>query len=255
MDSRLPPSLAAYMAELERRIKELESSPRLSRATITGYLDIKDNINDVHPRVSIREGKLWVLDGDGDVSAVLGGPNGGVFIQDEDGNPIATFGPVNTPNQGVMLHSGGVTGLHWDTEEGLLNPYEHVHFRDMSDTRTFTNTSHADAWSCSVEMIQSIYLKVTLWLYVDTGTVAEVRLQRNGGAGTTTVTHNGDNSTRTLSCYWEHGGLLNSGPHAFNISVRRVSGTGNVSAFTPHGLTLGNYSDTATTSGAWVGQL
>lgn len=214
MDQSLPPSLAAEFAELKRRVADLERTPRLTNANVTGRIRLID-----------EAGKVV-----------------GWFGAAADGTQVVAMGPD-------LLASTTAVGLWWDETNGLLAPYEHVPWVRTDESRAITSGTFTAAHQVLVELTQSKNVRIACPIVVPAGTTGEIRYTVSG-QGSTSVYPLSDGFSGTVKVDWLAPVSLYSGPYFVMQEVRRVSGTGSIAVFSPYPLTFGSF-PSATTDGTW----
>jgi len=213
-DPTLPPSLAAEIADLKRRLNNLERSQRL-------------------PFSSTRGGAFLFLDDGGGPRLVLG--NASV---DDDGliTPQAVYGVVGHGDDatiGLLLKQG---------VRGLAYPIIPIPMTKAGDLVAVTSGTFVTLFETTVdfpaeEVIVAVHAVVT-----DAGTTGEVRL-RDTSSGTTTSAQSIPAAYSGVATFkWLHPSLagLNDqrfvtesrvAPLAVEVQARRTGGAGNVNVY------------------------
>jgi hypothetical protein len=216
-DPTLPPSIAAEIADLKRRIANLERSPRL-------------------PFSSTRGGAFVFQDNSGKVRRAQGGVN-------FDG----TIGGVTTAYGDFQYGDGGtVISAAREGDRGIVYPDMQMSFHEPIQ-KAVTSASFVTLWEAYTDFPEHEVLYVEFAVQSDSGTTGEIRLfenKRNIASSVASIpaAYNG-----AVSFEWVHPATVGlydqSDPLAQNnlnvaIQVRRVSGAGNVSPFAPRNQRL-----------------
>ncbi len=197
-DPALPPSLAADLADLRRRLSSLESSPKA-------------------PFTSINAGALTVLDDSGVIRVIVG--------------------QLSTPGKyGVqVIDTSGGTPFKVD-QDGMHTPYLATPFFDPAASKPVTSGSFVEVYRARVELITEVGCYVWVQASGDASTTGEIRIRT--GANTTNAVSVFAGAFVLQQFRWLHGQTLQSGPVDFSIEARRTSGAGNVNVYLNSGLSL-----------------
>lgn len=247
LDPALPASLAAELNDLKRRIRNLESSPRLTNASITGRLRLYDELG--RRRVELGD-RVTVYDEDGVARGAIGEFAGSTAFYDAAGVEVARFGSVPTSGGGSAVGArvivGDFAGIHIDADRGLIAPYEHIALHRPEPEQVTASTFEAGCMG-TVETVQADTARVSFSLTVDAGVNCTVRARL--GPATSSEVGVGP-GTWYCQLTWEHGLDLFYGPYAAYVEARRDVGTGSVYVW-PGQLTFGDFAGSGTATGAW----
>lgn len=210
-DPTLPPSLAAELADLRRRLDNLERSQRL-------------------PFSSTRGGAFRFLDNNGATRMTLGN----VALDGSIGGATAAYGLMLRGDQGaiILMTRAG--------EDGLAYPELPVPVRDPNEAQSSTTSgTFAQLWEARWDFPPAAIYVCQGFCSSAVGTTGEMRL-RIGATSTSALTiPSGASNIYTFE--WLHPaptGLYDPNPTELNfimqIEARRTSGTGNVSIARPH---------------------
>lgn len=211
-DSALPPSFAARIADYERRLANVERSPRLTNASISGFLKLKN------------EGVETFFVG-----------------TDTDGKQALRI--QNGPTEPAVW---------WDEDYGLLYPYSQSGWMDNSVTKAVTSATHLDWYVSRVGCIQSSFIEAAIQITAPVGTSYEVQLRHlysGGPASVTSPTVAGTGVAQNCTVKWRHNIPHARGPIMWTWSVRRVSGAGTISMYEPYDIVQGSFE---VVSSAWT---
>lgn len=204
-DPALPPNLARTIADLERRLRNVESSNRLQSS-------------------SVRGGTFQVLDDDGNEVARTG------RLQS---SPFAVDGFYVNSETGAGWH------LYVGDNVGFALPWlDHAWF-DPTDAISVTSGTFVETWRCVFELATSYVVKFRVFVDVPAATTAELRVLGPGD-----VQVGGDKSVVGASVAYHEfdtnaGLTLASGPISFKLQVRRTAGAGTISVYKPSPLAVG----------------
>lgn len=250
-DTRLPPSLAAELKELHRRVSELERSPRLTYATVTGKLTVRRADGTLTAELGGDSGNLILYGADGDV--VLRIEDTGMTVNDANATEVAKLGTFDGLD-GVRLSSGGVVGLEFSAQDGLTKPNAPVSgfFTVDFQAITFGTLDVAQRWYPG--QINTHDISVSVSVGIDSGvTGCEFRLRtldfnRSVLTQSSIFTLGAGPANGAVRCQWKHGVPIFTQGVTLELLVSR-SGTGAVNVH--RGVaTQGRYTG-ATTGGAW----
>lgn len=196
-DPAVPDNLASRLRELEARIRNLETSPRLRSSSIKG-------------------GALHVFDSAGREVALLGS-----FVNGDG---------VDTAGAQINLQPSGTNVLWIDGENGIARPYQ-VRAMERDTTTTVTSGTFVRTHVGHTLTVPSDALVIIVLAFVDAGTTGEIRVSHNhvGGVNTPTATQTFTNSATVASMTynWRHG-IPIGGNAVISVEARRASGAGNV---------------------------
>lgn len=185
-------SLMATIRDLERRIRALESAPRI-------------------PHTSLSQGSL--------------------IVYDENGDDVVTVGKLYNGKYGLAVNTGpgGITFLS-DTD-GLALPFYAAPFRiasgapDSSGAVKVTSTSFVTVYRTVIELLQWDAVRVRVPAQTNGAETGEVRL-RNLSNGNVTAAVPVSSAGGLFDFRWLHGGEVGTGPWFFAVEARVTSGTG-----------------------------
>jgi hypothetical protein len=210
-DPTLPPSLAAELADLRRRLDALERSPRL-------------------PSSSIRGGTFRFLDSLGNPRFVLGnakfdGTVGGVT----DAYGVFTFGDGGTVI--AAAREGG---------RGQLYPTSPIPIHTPAPIAV-TSATFVGVYESGIQKPHLEVVSVQMYVITDAATTGEVRLNDSYSGTTTAVASVPASAAGYARFEWLHPakcGLYDTRPGRLgslgvDVHARRVTGTGNVTVYTP----------------------
>jgi len=208
-DPALPPNLARWMADVERRLRNAETAPRLRTASVTAG------------------GSIVVPDASGNVLGIMG------HIQ--DGDPVHP--DIDFSSDGFLVRSNVADNrqaLMWaDVHKGWISPPQPVNFTKTGDNRVITSTSFVAAWSQLVAF-QSLQIQFNFTALVDIGSTAQLRFTVGGNqVGSTLSLASG--ASKTWQYSGSHGAPLGLGKVTFAIEGRIASGSGNLYVYQPQG--------------------
>lgn len=201
-----PANLAEHLRELERRIAELEAARPLGNTTLKdGTLKVVDDAGNVR----LQLGKLVKRGGTGNVW--------GVEVLDPPGG---TNWPAGLP-------------LFRASDDGAELPYGYSAWLNAGEINTFTNSSFESKFEAGTGIITHKQVATYVYAATDSDTVGELRLSGGGLYSEVVRLPAGSLSTLIQLGPFAHGFPLWTGPALFGLQVRRVSGTGNVTVYTP----------------------
>jgi hypothetical protein len=209
-DPALTPSLASELADVKRRLRNLESSPRLRLSSVT------------------PGGSLIVPNAAGETLVIFG------HVQDGD----AAYPDIDFSSDGILVRKTAVDdnrqALMWaDTQKGWISPPQPVAWQKSSDARDITASTFVAAWSALVAF-QSLQIAFNFSASVSVGSTAELRFTVGGSqVGSTLTLSSGQAHTWRYSGL--HGAALGIGSLSFAIEARVASGAGTVSVYEPQG--------------------
>lgn len=196
-DPAVPDNLASRLRELEWRIRNLETSPRLRSSSVKG-------------------GALSVLDDNGQEVVHLG-----ALV---NGDGISTSGVT------VTLQPSNKTVLWIDGENGIAWPYQ-VRAMERDTFTAVTSASFVSTHVGNTLNVPSDSMVLQVYAYVDAGTVGELRCTHNhiDAVNTPTAVRTVSNSgtVNTFAWNWRHG-IPITGSASVHVEARRVSGAGNL---------------------------
>jgi hypothetical protein len=216
---QLPKDFIARFKDMERRLRILEQTPRLNKA-------------------SVRDGRTIFQDGDGNIVVLLGAIEDGVY--------------------GELIISKIGWPLSWyDNQHGQIYPGETINFANATSLFPCTSGSFVPTFNAAVLTATSEALAVSVPWTTDVGTTGEVRLNNFvlGGAVTSARSLPANSSGIETFC-WLHQQPVGSTPFRPRVDARRTGGAGNVNIFEPYIATMSSAAalaaagmGTATTSG------
>jgi hypothetical protein len=213
-DPALPPNLARDLAEIRRRLKNVESANRLQSSSVRG---------------------------------------GAMLVLDDDGNSIVYMGRLIGTNDGLQVDGdGGATGMmHVSSQIGWAQPYLMTStFVRPTEAETVTSGSFVDAWLAKAEQNLSEHVRFTCAVATDAATTAEVRFTVAGTPiGDTLVLAGSHSAYHEFAA--PTGGVLFAGPYWMALQARRTGGAGNVYVYRPFGLVMGKFDDVIAVTG-WI---
>ena len=211
-DLSVPPSIAAELADIKRRLRAMEGAPQLQNSSLTG-------------------GKITALN--------------------DDEQRVAEFGSLVGGGYGIAINDADTLNsvLLVNDENGMRAPGVPWAFRDSTAFLAVTSGTFELTYRTFAAILASSSVEVTVVLATDVGTTGEVRMGVQGGpyAATQSI---GSGANLTFNWGWLHGlgfGLGSTGQH-FVIEARRTGGAGNVYVFQPDPL-LDIYAPSATSTG------
>ena len=206
-DPTLPPSLAAEIAELKRRLNNLERSQRL-------------------PFSSTRGGAFLFLDDDGNTRKTLGNVN----LDGSIGGVTAAYGEFMRGDGGALIF------MTREGERGMVYPEVTLPGRALTPTfdLTITSGTFTSYWEYRNVFPAYEVFNLIMQCATDVGTTGEVRLLC--GATATSVATIPSNGNGEVHFEWLHPaptGLYDprarpEGNLVVGVQVRRASGAGNV---------------------------
>lgn len=165
-DPALPSSLAAVIADLDRRLRNVERSPQLGHAAIT-------------------DGVLSVYDGSGNLVGYIGEAAAG-----EHGLRVRT--------------TAGSEVLRVSAENLLAYPYLHIPARQAGERLAVTAGSFTTAWRATHHWVPSKDVRIDVTIVTDAGTTGDVRVYDGSGAYTA-VQSVAAGASVSLTWRWIHG--------------------------------------------------
>lgn len=209
--------LQRRIADLERRLAKLETSPRAGNTSVThGKFTIRDGDVDL-----LRVGYLGVSGAGNDVRGVsMRRPSGEYMFATWNGagDDSTDFWSFYDKAGNQIASDDAVSG------QGLARPYiggPAFAPADRSLWPTVTSSSYTPQWYAEYYK-QHPKLLVTVWTQTDAGTSGDVRVSANG-ASTSQAVPGGDNSARPLT-------FAVPGDHMtymqITVELRRTAGTG-----------------------------
>lgn len=211
-DPALPPSLAAELAELRRRLDALERSPRLPWSSSQG-----GSLRVIDPTQALR-----LLAG----NVTFDGSIGGVT----DAYGVFAYGDDQTLAAGVR-----------QGDRGLAYPTRSVPMSDPAAAITVTSAGFVDTWAGAVNAPGSEVATVVVGVATDAGTTGEVQLYDIYSASGTNAAVVGSSANGYARFEWLHPattGLYDSRAGRAQtlrlaVRARRTSGTGNLYLYPP----------------------
>lgn len=220
-DAVLPATLAGRLADLEARIRNLETSPRLRSA-------------------AIRSGTLRVLDSNGAAVGQLGDLGG---------------------NYNGLLVASPATGLPIvlaTDVAGLAVPYLGNPWRKVTDTVPVASATFVTTHDARLEILSSNALRFVVSVACDAGTTGELQVVFGSFVTAGSVLGSPFAISAASADYEfsiQHGGVLESGPFRVRLQARRTAGAGNVVVSAPWGVYLGGAAGSGggfpTPAGGW----
>lgn len=210
-------NMAMQIADLARRVKDLESAPQLGTS-------------------SIRGGSLAVLDGSGEPIALLGNVPNSAGAQDATG--FLVVDPVS-----------GQATIWANDDDGLLCPQQGAAWHIITERFDSVSATFETAFEARFEQVACPWVKTTVILSADATTPGEARLIHVQSGAVTNTKSIPAGSNALYTAYWTHGAAVHTGPATIQLQIRRVSGAGQVHAYTPSDVTFGNWRAFATTGG------
>ena len=209
-DPTLPPSLAAELADLRRRLDSLERSPRL-------------------PFSSTRGGAFRFLDDAGATRMTLGN----VALDGSIGGVSAAYGLMLRGDQGAIIL------MTREGEDGLVYPELPVPVRDPSEAQASTTSgSFVPLWEARWDFPPAAIYVCQGFCSSSVGTTGEMRLRIGSSATSALTIPSGASNIYTFE--WLHPaptGLYDPDATELNFIVqfeaRRTGGAGNVSVGRP----------------------
>lgn len=210
-DPTLSPSLAAELADLKRRLDNLERSPKV-------------------PFSSTRGGVFSFLDEDGNLRFALGNETG----LDGSINGITTV-------YGAFGHGDGnaIAFALREGDRGLTYPIFPVPLHDVV-SKVVTSGSFVGLWECNVDFPALEVLNIRGAVQSDVGTTGELRIVDSFSGINTNVLTIPSNTNSAYSFEWIHPasvGLYDDRPRlgglALAVHARRTGGAGNLTVFQP----------------------
>jgi len=195
--------LSERIRELERRVNELSGARPMQHTALTeGTFRVRD------PNTSVDPVRIGVIHGEGGVDhyGIMLVDEGGVRfeVSIQDGMQMPALPLISIPQKTLGAGPFVVT---------TSATFETVY-------RATATTTHKGVTFRGVVLTAA-------------STVGEVRLQHAGTGATTGVISCPAGGQTNPVFQWLHGQPLGTGPHAFDLQARRVSGAGNVTVFWP----------------------
>ncbi len=160
-------------------------------------------------------------------------------VQETNTNPILDF-----ESDGLAIFNsdnGNKLGMWVDFVKGMIFPVIPSSWQESSAFKTITSGTFASIYNTWSYAIPSVWVSFAVYIAVDSGTTAEIKVQVAGvDTGTTQVIS--DPSSSHL-CYFKaqlSQAQFATGPIQFDLFVRRASGGGNVYVYPPRDLVFGN---------------
>lgn len=241
-----PDDFGRVLADFERRLRTLETAQRLTKASITDDLGrelVRLDRNGVHTFDPATGAELVTL---GNLAA-----GGGLQLRDRDGNTRAFFGDFNDPDAGsrygvAMYDTKGDVVFATDAgEEGLVYPQALAQWQ-VPTPQTITSAAFVEVAEVYLQNLNHDVIRTSAALIVAAATTAEVRIRDSAtGAVTNTLSVVGA-ANGSVRCEWLHpfsvgwGDVDPDATAVLKYEVRRSAGAGNVTAYPPSGLVLGN---------------
>lgn len=216
MDPTLPPSLAAELADLKRRLANLERSPSI-------------------PFSSARGGVFTYLDETGKPRFELGNVNLVAGLQVPADQPYGVFARGDDAGIALMLREGN---------RGLVSPLLPVPFVNRDGGVTVTSATFVETHQSWVLFPAHEVIKVQVTVDCPAATTAEVRLINFATDETTNAFTVPANTSQVVTFDWLFSdvsvGLYDQHAHTAVdmtcvLQARRASGAGNVIVHTPLG--------------------
>lgn len=242
----LPDTEARWRQEVERRLRALENAPR---APFTSISD-----DDGNELVRLDRNGVHVYDpSTGDELVTLGNlaAGGGLQLRDRAGNTRAFFGDFDDPDAGSRYgisfydSKGDAVFVVDAEEEGLVYPQAMAQWQ-VPTPQIITSGTFVEVAESYLQNLNHDVIRVAAALIVDAATSAEVRIREvTSGEVTNTLTVAGA-ANGTVQCEWLHPfavGWGDTDPDStvnLKYEVRRSAGAGNVTAYPPTGIVLGN---------------
>lgn len=240
-----PEDTAARLAEIERRLRTLETATPAANTTITDadgkpvVRMTRDGFDVIGPAGNVvarlnRDGvTLW----DDSSRAIARIGKSGLTMWDAAGMQRTRVGHIAGSSYGVqVLDPASVEQLRVD-ENGFSQPYLAHPWVDVADFRAVTAAGWTTTHQAQVELITHRGLFAWVTVGVDAGTTGEIRL-RNAGSGATTAAVAAPAGVFTTQQFrWLHGNTL-TGPIVFEVQARRTAGTGSINVYRPRSLTM-----------------
>ncbi|MGE0344168.1 MAG: hypothetical protein AB7O86_14010 [Porticoccaceae bacterium] len=197
-DLTTSPDLARTIAELERRIRTLETASQLQRSSLTG---------------------------------------GTITALNDSGDRVAEFGQLVGGNYGFAVNDAlsAQTLLLVDDARGVSVPVIEHAWLKADDFTVVTSGAFTTLFRCHVSVPLAQVYSVTVVVTTAVATTGEVRLNIPGFGTTNAKTCPAAAQTDAVFA-WDPGMALGLGSTPFDIEVqaRRTSGAGNVNVYTPY---------------------
>lgn len=219
------PDLVGRIAELERRLKTLETQPRANNT-------------------SVDKGAVRIIHPDGNPVAILGKEDidgtdyWGVTIRDPDGSLAGVFGSDDSGNSRLEFYDqeGNPVFSVNDTDFGIVRPiipaFVDRESEYIAPPVTTTSTSFVALWRISCH-IQAVKMRIGVRVLNDAGCSSEVRVWSLATsevvAGPTAV---GVAANTTITFEWDVTGTVVPGAYEdftqFLVEVRRTAGAASI---------------------------
>lgn len=206
-------SLLKRVAELERRLEDVERSPALTRSSIDGgLLELRDLADP--PKTRFYLGEFATAGG---LSQPDTGTRYGYNVRDEDG---------------VICIEVVDKGFSWPWFPIPARPRKAI-----TAGGYYVDVTSGSFESCFTAEVGVVLSDVLFWqgvITTDAGTTAQYRLNNQVVSGATTTSRSlAAASQVTFDFMWLHGQPLGSGPFIPTLEVRRTAGAGLVHVYWP----------------------
>lgn len=203
------------LADIRRRLDNLERSPKTYNAGVVGRFRVIDVPEDPEGTEVARLGRLY--DGLADT--------GDIGIR------------VRSPSLDKRL-------LQASRQYGLTEPHLAYPWRDPAVSKGVTSATFAAIWLCTIDRMEAMQVRIGVRIVVPAATTAEVRCSEAGGASSSTLVKVLAASTdATHVVLWAHVQGLTARDTDITVEVRRASGAGTVLVYEPEPLTFGLHQD------------
>lgn len=245
------PSIGRLLAEIDRRLRALETAPQLGVSSIRkGGLNVYQDGGPIAVRLGEATGevgmsgaefydengvaRLWIGRVQGTDLITMHAANSDDFITLFVGRTeLGGNAPPNTPAVGIEMLSSGFFGrlLAVTSEEGFDAPQVPIPARKAGDAvGPISSGAFTASWRAQADMLRTRYASVEVVVQTTGTATAEARV--NHGNGNTSVRSIGAGSSGTTCIWrWDFGEAWDT--HAFTIEVRVTGGSGNIFVYEP----------------------
>lgn len=219
-------SLMATIDDLVRRVRRLEGSNSL-----VGVVPAGQSIKVIDP----ADGSNLVTLGE------LSGGSLGAEFRDAAGVLVAQIGqlPAGT---GIMVGNAptSASGDTWllTRADGMVFPWIAHAWCKANDNVIVTSGTFVTTWQLLTELAVGDQIKTRVTVSCPVGTTAEFKLEHAGSGATTSTISVASGASVQQEFKWDLGSNApaGTGPHTFNLLVRRTGGAGNVLSYVPFEL-------------------